>query len=352
MKHDNTNMITNDNNKKHTKTYSRVDSSVHSSHYMVDVDTVLHFFSMDASHESLVKLFGVSNVHEERKVENNNIDIKKMIDTQENIVDNNKKSISLSNWCFMNCLDNKARNMVSNNLKRQEFEKTISLDNLLNDIDSEYDYITNKSKHFSGWNYYEENNKFIETYFDKSNIYEKKTRHPQCSHKYDSTLILPNVQTDNIKTYKLNIDTDHSSEPGLFGPIEKNISLTPIIEEKNDMINNNPLCIEDSKNHISIKYDDKDYTYVYINKKVEGLEDLLYLIDKYPIRSDIKYNIDMGSLHNISASLRKLNSMIGLNTLKQSIVYQIIYYIQNFHLLGNNEKRLYAYCYLWTTRHR
>ena len=185
MNHDNTNMITNDNNKnnknnKHTKTYSRLDSSVHSSHTMVDVDTVLHFFSMDASHESLVKLFGVTNVHEERKVENNNIkidetiDIDKNMDIQENIVDKNKKSISLSNWCFMNCLDNKSRNMESHHLKRQDFDKTINLENLLQDIETEYDYITNKSKHFSGWNYYEENKKFIETYFDKSNTYENK----------------------------------------------------------------------------------------------------------------------------------------------------------------------------------
>lgn len=345
MNHDNTNMITNDNNNnnKHTKTYSRLDSSVHSSHTMVDVDTVLHFFSMDASHESLVKLFGVTNVHEERKVENNNIkidetiDIDKNMDIQENIVNKNKKSISLSNWCFMNCLDNKSRNMESHHLKRQDFDKTINLENLLQDIETEYDYITNKSKHFSGWNYYEENKKFIETYFDKSNTYKKKNRPPPCSHKYNSTLILPNISKNNIKTYKLHIDTDLSSEPGLFGPIEKSDSLTPIIEEKNDITNNNLFCIEDSKNHICIKDDDKDYTYVYINKKVECLEDLLYLIDKYPIRSDIKYNIDMSSLHNIAESLRKLNSMIGLHTLKQSIVYQIIYYIQNFHLLGNNE---------------
>ena len=43
----------------------------------------------------------------------------------------------------------------------------------------------------------------------------------------------------------------------------------------------------------------------------------------------------MHALHSISPALRRLNNMIGLHSLKDSIIDQIIYYIQNFHMLGS-----------------
>ena len=67
---------------------------------------------------------------------------------------------------------------------------------------------------------------------------------------------------------------------------------------------------------------------VTINREINGLTDILKLIDDYPLKIDIEYNIDMKVLHNIDKPLRNLDSMIGMNKLKDSIVDQVIYFLQ------------------------
>jgi SpoVK/Ycf46/Vps4 family AAA+-type ATPase len=73
---------------------------------------------------------------------------------------------------------------------------------------------------------------------------------------------------------------------------------------------------------------------VNIEVEINGLNDLLKMIDDYPIADNIEYNIDMEVIHRIKGPLRDLDSMIGMNELKNSVVDQIIYYVQNFHNLG------------------
>ena len=68
-----------------------------------------------------------------------------------------------------------------------------------------------------------------------------------------------------------------------------------------------------------------------IQQEINSLNDLLSLINEYPINDNIEYNIDLCKLHKIKEPLIKLNSMIGLQKLKNSICDQIIYYIQDMH---------------------
>ena len=72
-----------------------------------------------------------------------------------------------------------------------------------------------------------------------------------------------------------------------------------------------------------------------INMEIEGLSDLLKLINENPLIENVDYNIDMRTMHNIKEPLIDLNDMIGMNCLKDNIVDQIIYYIQAFHKKGN-----------------
>jgi len=58
---------------------------------------------------------------------------------------------------------------------------------------------------------------------------------------------------------------------------------------------------------------------------------LLKLIDDYPLQYDIEYNINMKAIHNIKEPLEDLNNMIGMNALKDSVVDQIIYFVQDLH---------------------
>ena len=70
---------------------------------------------------------------------------------------------------------------------------------------------------------------------------------------------------------------------------------------------------------------------IFINKTIDCLEDLIGITDKYSYNQNIKYNIDLLTLHNIKAELIKLNDMIGMKNLKKNIINQILYYIQNLH---------------------
>ena len=71
---------------------------------------------------------------------------------------------------------------------------------------------------------------------------------------------------------------------------------------------------------------------VNINVELKNLDDLIALTDKYPIKFNVEYNINMEAIHNIKKPITKLNNMIGMNKLKESILDQIIYFIQDLHL--------------------
>jgi AAA+ superfamily predicted ATPase len=72
--------------------------------------------------------------------------------------------------------------------------------------------------------------------------------------------------------------------------------------------------------------------YVEIDVSLNNLGDVLQVIKNNPIDDKIIYNIDMRSLHNISAELEQLNKMVGMKSLKSSILDQLIYFMQDLHL--------------------
>ena len=71
--------------------------------------------------------------------------------------------------------------------------------------------------------------------------------------------------------------------------------------------------------------------HVTIDVEINHIGDLLKLIDTYPDDKETKYNINMGLLHKIKEPLDNLNNMIGMKYLKENIVDQILFYIQNLH---------------------
>jgi SpoVK/Ycf46/Vps4 family AAA+-type ATPase len=68
-----------------------------------------------------------------------------------------------------------------------------------------------------------------------------------------------------------------------------------------------------------------------INVNINNVNDLIKLCNDYPLADNIEYNIDMASLHKIKPSLEKLNNLIGMHSIKETIVEQILYFIQNLH---------------------
>ena len=70
---------------------------------------------------------------------------------------------------------------------------------------------------------------------------------------------------------------------------------------------------------------------VVIEEKIDSIHDLLKMIEKYPLHDEIEYNIDMAALNKIKPGLLELNAMIGMKSLKENIVDQILYYLQGLH---------------------
>jgi ATP-dependent 26S proteasome regulatory subunit len=78
---------------------------------------------------------------------------------------------------------------------------------------------------------------------------------------------------------------------------------------------------------------------VNINTEIGNIGDLLGLIEQYPDIKETKYNINMKALHKIKEPLTDLNNMVGMKSLKENIVDQILFYIQNLHKTKDGTKR-------------
>ena len=66
---------------------------------------------------------------------------------------------------------------------------------------------------------------------------------------------------------------------------------------------------------------------------ITSVKDLLSLCDTYPIAENIRYNVDMAVLNKLYPYLKELENMIGMQSIKSTVVDQIMYFIQNLHVV-------------------
>ena len=88
---------------------------------------------------------------------------------------------------------------------------------------------------------------------------------------------------------------------------------------------------EKSSNKLKIKEYDIDSEYIEINKNIKTLDDLIELVKLYDATNpDLmnKYTIDLKKLNDMNDSLNDLKNMIGMNNVKNSLVRQILYFLQ------------------------
>jgi SpoVK/Ycf46/Vps4 family AAA+-type ATPase len=76
--------------------------------------------------------------------------------------------------------------------------------------------------------------------------------------------------------------------------------------------------------------------YFNIDASLTTLKDIIKIIEENEYKQHIEYNIDLKSLHNIKSELLQLDNMIGMDSMKQSILDQLIYFIQELHINGEN----------------
>jgi SpoVK/Ycf46/Vps4 family AAA+-type ATPase len=108
-----------------------------------------------------------------------------------------------------------------------------------------------------------------------------------------------------------------------------------IIQNKNPNPNEYHPCFTNVPQPLKIIIPDENKEKVSINACINCIEDLIQLTKTYPLDDSKEYNINMKSLHNIVEPLTELNNMVGMKSVKETIVDQILYYIQNLHKVQN-----------------
>ena len=74
---------------------------------------------------------------------------------------------------------------------------------------------------------------------------------------------------------------------------------------------------------------------IVVDDTVESISDLLKIIDKYEYKDDTEYNIDLQQIVKIKEELILLDAFIGIESLKKSVLDQLLYFLQNLHLSKN-----------------
>ena len=143
-------------------------------------------------------------------------------------------------------------------------------------IEQDYIRITEDNPNFSGW---------------KPNTNKQRSFRPRITFN------------DNVKILTKIAST--SSIPMLF------VNETEIMSNSNNKINTE---ISPIKKEI-----------ININVEINSIKDVLKLIKDNPIIENAEYNIDIETLHKIKTPLIELDRMIGMNTLKENVIDQIIY---------------------------
>jgi hypothetical protein len=98
--------------------------------------------------------------------------------------------------------------------------------------------------------------------------------------------------------------------------------------------------------HISITKDTLPICSKNIDISMNHLQDILIMLNENPYDSNYEYNIDLKTLHNVKKELEDLNNMIGMETLKTSIMQQMIYFIQGLHISKDPSKNDYKHTIL------
>jgi len=156
-----------------------------------------------------------------------------------------------------------------------------------------------------------------------------------------------------IENLEIEFNKNNLSSSAFTGQTQQDVKMSKAkINNPNDYINvkpyisNEDTCCKNKKNefhkpHKSNKSNDLKIKIpepvvlikenIHIDVEINNISDILKLIETYKADPSIKYNINMKALHNIKEPLEELNNMIGMADLKNNIVDQILYYIQELH---------------------
>ena len=65
--------------------------------------------------------------------------------------------------------------------------------------------------------------------------------------------------------------------------------------------------------------------------EIQDIKDLIHFIEAYPLDKEKEYAISMDGLHAIYPCLQELDAMIGMKQLKETVLDQLLFFIQDLH---------------------
>lgn len=209
---------------------------------------------------------------------------------------------------FLLDLDKKQKTMNS----KSSLSPDKSLPELVSNIDKTYHSLQYSNNNFTGVNNWDRIINLLKKL--DPNLYEEKESNKK--------------ETDKKETDKK--DNDKKEDIDSCCSLEKKMSRITI--KRPDEVSS-----KEKKKEIEIE---PIYKYnVNINTEIGNIGDLLGLIEQYSDIKETKYNINMKALHKIKEPLTDLNNMVGMKDLKENIVDQILFYIQNLHKTKDSSKR-------------
>ena len=125
------------------------------------------------------------------------------------------------------------------------------------------------------------------------------------------------------------IKDSNTNTPLNNDPLSNNIIIRfpPLLMNNSDTITEVPKKID----HVSKYFDNvNDDDLLIVDKEINSIDDLIELGKSYNPEDEKKYTLDMETLHQLVQPLEKLHTMIGMKSVKETIVNLILYNIQNF----------------------
>jgi len=224
----------------------------------------------------------------------------------------NKKINDLSNnniFLFSNDFSNS-----NNNFSLFDDSNNIKLLKLYSDSENTKKNNINNKTDYCNMN----NNKLI-TYLDSKSQNKQKENDSSKNEELFLKFLIDQKEKEFISSYNSPFFT---GSPSIFPQIAMD----------------DPFINEEAKNIIKEQ--------ILIDASIDNLIDLIELCNKYPLADNVEYNINMKSLHAIKPSLMDLQNMIGMQSIKENIVDQIIYFIQDLHNISpNNADYMHAVIY-------
>ena len=120
-------------------------------------------------------------------------------------------------------------------------------------------------------------------------------------------------------------------DPNEYNNIKQKNPYESIKKNLNKLYEKNSIKIKIPNNEPIIKITEN----IHIDAEINNISDILKLIETYKYDPSIKYNINMKYLQNIKEPLEELNNMVGMTNLKNNIVDQILYFVQELHKQPN-----------------